>query len=60
LFAKNNQIYLVKEDEMGRACIANVAKRNAYRIFVGKPEGKRALERLDVGGRIIIEWILER
>jgi hypothetical protein len=38
-------------------------KRNAYRILVGKPEGKRPLRRpedLDVGGRIILEWILER
>jgi hypothetical protein len=26
---------------MGRECNAILAKRNAYRIFVGKPEGKR-------------------
>jgi hypothetical protein len=25
-------------------------KRNTYRILVGKPEGKRPLGRLDVGG----------
>jgi hypothetical protein len=31
---------LTKEDEMGRACSTNRAKRNAYRILVGKPEGK--------------------
>jgi hypothetical protein len=30
-------------------------KRNTCRILVGKPEGKRPL-----GGRIILEWILER
>jgi hypothetical protein len=30
---------------MGRACSANVEKRNAYRILVGKPEGKRQLGR---------------
>jgi hypothetical protein len=35
-------------------------KRNACRILVGKPEGKRPLEDLDVGRRIILEWILER
>jgi hypothetical protein len=29
-------------------------KRNAYRILVGKPEGKRPL------GRPILKWILER
>jgi hypothetical protein len=30
----------VKEGEMGRACSTNGEKRNAYRILVGKPEGK--------------------
>jgi hypothetical protein len=33
------------EDEMGRACSTNVEKMNAYRILVGKPEGKRPLGR---------------
>jgi hypothetical protein len=28
---------------MGRACSTNGGKRNAYRIFVGKLEGKRPL-----------------
>jgi hypothetical protein len=35
-------------------------KRNAYRILVGEPKGKRPLGRLRVGGRIILKWILER
>jgi hypothetical protein len=35
----------VKEDEMGRTCSTNGAKRNAYRTVVGKPEGKRPLRR---------------
>jgi hypothetical protein len=30
---------------MGRACSANRGKRNAYRIFVGKPELNRPLGR---------------
>jgi hypothetical protein len=30
---------------MGRACSTNGANRNAYRILVGKPEGKRPLGR---------------
>jgi hypothetical protein len=30
---------------MGRACSSNGEKRNAYRILVGKPEGKRQLGR---------------
>jgi hypothetical protein len=35
----------VKEDERGRACSTNGEKRNAYRILVGNPEGKRPLGR---------------
>jgi hypothetical protein len=35
----------VKEDEMIRSCNTNADKRNAYGIFVGKPEGKRPLGR---------------
>jgi hypothetical protein len=31
---------------MDRACSANGEKRNAYRILVGKPEGKKTLGRL--------------
>jgi hypothetical protein len=30
---------------MGRACSTQGEKRNAYRIVVGKPEGKRPLGR---------------
>jgi hypothetical protein len=30
---------------MGRACSTNGAERNAYKILVGKPEGKRPLVR---------------
>jgi hypothetical protein len=30
---------------MGRACITHWEKRNAYRILMGKPEGKRPLVR---------------
>jgi hypothetical protein len=30
---------------MGRACSTKGAKRNAYMILVGKPEGKRPLGR---------------
>jgi hypothetical protein len=33
----------VKDDVMGMACSMNGEKRNAYKILVGKPEGKRPL-----------------
>jgi hypothetical protein len=33
--------------------------KNAYRILMGKSEGNKPLGRLDVGGRIILKWILE-
>jgi hypothetical protein len=35
-------------------------KRTAYKILVGKPEGKRRLGRQEVGEWIILKWILER
>jgi len=33
-------------------------RRGAYRILVGKPEGKDHLEEPGVDGRIILIWIL--
>jgi hypothetical protein len=38
--------------EMGRVCSTNGVKRNAYRILVGNPEGKRPL------GRPRHKWVL--
>jgi hypothetical protein len=32
--------------------------KNAYKILVVKPEGKRRLEDLDIDGKIILEWFL--
>jgi hypothetical protein len=45
---------------MGGACSTNGEKKTAYRILVGKPEGKRPLGRPRRRWRIIIEWILEK
>jgi hypothetical protein len=42
---------MTKEDEMGRACSTNGEKKNAYRILVGKQEGKRPL------GRSRCRWV---
>jgi hypothetical protein len=46
----------VKDDKMVSACCRQ--KRNAKRVFVGKPEN-RPLGR-HVGGRVILKWILEK
>jgi hypothetical protein len=50
----------VEEDEIGRACSLNAAKRNTYRILVGKQKEKDDYEDEDVGGRIILKYISER
>jgi hypothetical protein len=42
----------------GRGYAARMEEmRNAYKILVGKPEGKRPLK-IGVEGKIILEWIL--
>jgi hypothetical protein len=45
---------------MGMACSRNGVKKNAYRILVGKSERKRPLEDQEVGGWIILKYVLER
>jgi hypothetical protein len=62
----NNQ---VAEDEMVGPCSTNEEKNNAYRLLVGKPEGKRPLGRprliwldnirMDLGevGWYDVDWI---
>jgi hypothetical protein len=32
-------------------------KRNAYRILLGKPEGKRPLRRQTVDGEVMLKWV---
>jgi hypothetical protein len=36
------------------------AKRNAYRILVGKQKERNQYQDLDVDGKIKIKWVLER
>jgi hypothetical protein len=40
-----HNLYSSKRIEMGRTCSTNKVKRNAYRILLGKPKGKRPLGR---------------
>jgi hypothetical protein len=35
-------------------------KTNAYRILLRKTKGMKLLGRLDLGGRIILKWILKK
>jgi hypothetical protein len=49
-----------KDDEIGRECSTNGARTNAYRILVGKPEGKRPLGRPRRTVWIILKYILDR
>jgi hypothetical protein len=32
-------------------------RAHAYKIWIGKPEGKTPLEDLGVDGRVILKWI---
>jgi hypothetical protein len=44
---------------MGRACSAYGERKDAYKVLVGKPEGKDNSQEPGVDGRIILKWILE-
>jgi hypothetical protein len=45
LYSSPSIIRIIKSRRMRQACSTNGEKRNAYRILVGKPEGKRPLGR---------------
>jgi hypothetical protein len=53
LTAKYNYNDQAKDDEMGRLCRTHVEKK-AYRVLVGKPEGKKPL------GGILLNLILDK
>jgi hypothetical protein len=47
------------EDGMSRACSMH-GEKHAYSILVGKPEGMKHWEDLDVDGKITVEWVLQK
>jgi len=48
------------EGEIGRACSMHGKIRNAFKILIGKQEGKRSLWRHRCICRIILKWILKK
>jgi len=43
---------------MGGICSTHGEMRNAYKILIGKPEGKTAFGKPRRSWKIILEWIL--
>jgi hypothetical protein len=62
LYSSPSIIRMIKSRRMRWAgYVARMGEqRNAYRILVGKPEGRSNWEDQDVGGWTILKWILER
>ena len=50
----------IDNNEIGGACSRYGARRGAYRILVGKPEGRNHLEDPGVDGRIILRRIIRK
>ena len=60
LYSSPNIIREINSRTMRRA--RNVARtgRGAYRVLVGKPEGKKPMEEPGVNRRIILKWIFRK
>jgi hypothetical protein len=61
LYASPNIIRAIKSRRMRWVGhVARTEKRGVYRVLVGKPEGKRHLEDLDIDRRIILKLIFKK
>ena len=50
----------VKKTEMGGTCSTYGERRGAYKVLVGKPDGRNHLEDEGIDGRIILKRIFEK
>jgi hypothetical protein len=58
LYSSTNT-YKIKT-KIGASCDTYGENREAYRVLVGKPEGKHTLEDLGVDGKTILKLILKK
>jgi hypothetical protein len=62
LYASKNIIRVLKSWRMGWVgCVELMGEIiNAYKVFVGRPQGKRRLGSIDIDERITLMWVLEK
>jgi hypothetical protein len=61
LYSSSNIIRVIKSRRMRWAGhVARMVKMDAYRILVGKPEGKRLIGKRRYRWWTILKWIVER
>jgi hypothetical protein len=59
LYPSQNIIRMIESRCMGQA-VHNGELRNTYKMFVGKPKGKKYVEEVGTDGRIIQKWVLRK
>jgi hypothetical protein len=52
-------VTVIKKNDMGRVCGMYGGRRGAYKVSVGRPDGKRLLEDPGINRRIL-RWIFKK